>query len=449
MSRSKPETRNLVSEDVAQIMLINEKEGRRLLLAGAAIAIALLLVTIGLVKSPTSPGSFVGVGAVSGEGARTPAATNKAPVVAGKSSPALKTPWGEPDLQGIWSRDVDIPLQRPARYGDRELLTDAERAELDRRIADIVSRDSTESRRVRGTERDVNAEFVQAPFTMHLPVGRRTSLIVDPLNGRIPPLTPEAQKARDVLRQFQLALLQPTSACKEQLPGCVGGKYGPVSSRRNETPPIYLSSAINRANGPEDRSPAERCLGATLPDFGSWVGGFSRIVQAPGEVSIFYDIGAGQGRHREIPITAAPHLAAKVRQWWGDSRGRWEGNTLVVDVTNFSPKSNFQGSRQNLHLVERWTRTGPTSLEYLVTAEDPTVWTRPWTAKQEFTRQSDAENRLYYEPRCVEGNYGLPGIMHGRRMEEQAFAEGRGPDPLTRDAMKGGFIFDDDLFPLR
>ena len=89
------------------------------------------------------------------------------------------------------------------------------------------------------------------------------------------------------------------------------------------------------------------------------------------------------------------------------------------------------------------------SLEYVVTAEDPRVWTRPWTAKQEFTRQSDAENRLYYEPRCIEGNYGLPGIMHGRRMEERAFAEGRGPDPLTRDAMKGGFIFDDDVFPLR
>ena len=121
----------------------------------------------------------------------------------------------------------------------------------------------------------------------------------------------------------------------------------------------------------------------------------------------------------------------------------------MIDVTNFSRKTDYQGSRENLHLVERWTRTGPTSLEYVVTAEDPTVWTRPWTAKQEFTRQSDAENRLYYEPRCIEGNYGLPGIMHGRRKEERAFAEGRGPDPLTRDAMKGGFIFDDDLFPLR
>src|ERR671936_549191 len=142
------------------------------------------------------------------------------------------------------------------------------RGELDRRIADIIGRDSTEARRVRGTERDVNAEFVQAPFTMHLPVGRRTSLIIDPPNGRMPPLTAEAQKARDVLRQFQLALLQPTSACKEQLPGCAGGKYGAVSPRRNQTPPMYVSGAgggtINRADGPEDRSLSERCLGGTL-----------------------------------------------------------------------------------------------------------------------------------------------------------------------------------------
>src|SRR5213596_3666579 len=236
-------------------MSIHEKERRRLLLAIAAITIALLLPTIRVVTGPTSPGSFVGVAVASGEGAHTPAATNNAPTVAGKTAPAIKTPWGEPDLQGIWTRDVDIPLQRPTKYGDREFLTDAERAELDRRIADIVSRDSTDTRRVRGTERDVNAEFVQAPFTMHLPVDKRTSLIIDPQNGRIPPLTPEAQKARAVLRQFQLALLQPTSACKEQLPGCAGGKYGPVSPRRNETPSMYLSGGggglINRAPPPQ------------------------------------------------------------------------------------------------------------------------------------------------------------------------------------------------------
>ena len=424
-------------------MLINEKERGRPLLASAAITIALLLPTIRVVTGPTSPGSFVGVVVASGEGTHTPAATNKAPTVTGKTAPALKTAWGEPDLQGIWSRDVDIPLQRPTKYGDREFLTDAERAELDRRIADIVSRDSTDTRRVRGTERDVNAEFVQAPFTMHLPVGKRTSLIIDPQNGRIPPPTPEAQKARDVLRQFQLALLEPTSACKQQLPGCAGGKYGPVSPRRNETSPMYLSASINRADGPEDRSLAERCLSGALPDFGSWTGGFSRIVQAPGEVSIFYDIGGGHGRYRQIPITTALHLPANLRQWWGNSRGRWEGNTLVVDVTNFSPKSDFQGAHENLHLVERWTRLDADTIEYVVTIDDPTTWTKPWTVKQEFKKQSDAANRIYYEPRCHEGNFGLPALLRGARVAEQAFAEGRGPDPATLCiviAGCGGFV---------
>ena len=184
-------------------------------------------------------------------------------------------------------------------------------------------------------------------------------------------------------------------------------------------------------------------MGAGLPD----VSGFRRIVQSPGSVSIFYDVGQGQGWQRNIVMDGSPHLPANIRQWYGDSRGHWEGNTLVIDVTNFSPKTDFEGSRENLHLVERWTRTGPTTLEYEVTMEDPTVWTRPSTVKEEFAKQSDQENRLYYEPRCIEGNFGLPGLLHGRRVEELAFAQGRGPDPRTIDNVKGGFLLQDD--PLR
>jgi hypothetical protein len=126
-------------------------------------------------------------------------------------------------------------------------------------------------------------------------------------------------------------------------------------------------------------------------------------------------------------------LPANIRQWNGDSRGHWEGNTLVIDVTNFSPKTDFEGSRENLHLIERWTRTGPNTLEYEVTLEDPTVWTRAWTVHQEFTRQSEQENRIYYEPRCIEGNYAFPSMLHAARQADRAFAEGRGPDPATRN----------------
>jgi hypothetical protein len=359
-----------------------------------------------------------------------------------------RTLWGEPDFQGIWSRDVDIPLQRPAKYADREFFTEEERAELDRRIADIVSRDTSESRRARGTERDVNEEFSQTAWTTRLPVGKRTSLIVDPPDGRIPPLTPEALKARDSRREFQLALMQATEACRKRMRSCAGGTYRPVSARRNEPPPLYvfggIANGINRADGPEDRGIAERCLVAAVPDFGTVVSGFRRIVQAPSQVAMYYDGIVGTGWSRNIPITMAPHLQPTVRQWWGDSRGRWEGNTLVVDVTNFSPKSDFQGAHENLHLVERWTRTGPNTLEYAVTIEDPTVWTKPWTVKQEFTKQSDKENRIYYEPRCIEGNIGHPTIIRMGRLEDRAFAQGKGPDPATRDNASG-FAEEDPL----
>jgi hypothetical protein len=148
-------------------------------------------------------------------------------------------------------------------------------------------------------------------------------------------------------------------------------------------------------------------------------------------------------------------MPGEIRQWWGDSRGHWEGNTLVIDVTNFSPKSNFLGSDENLHLVERWSLLDADTIEYAVTIEDPTVWTRPWTVKQELKKQSEAANRIYYEPRCHEGNFGLPGLLLGARAQEQAFAEGRGPDPATVcntgcGGFAGGFADDgEDSNPLR
>ena len=167
-------------------------------------------------------------------------------------------------------------------------------------------------------------------------------------------------------------------------------------------------------------------------------------MQTPGGISIFYDVGQGQGWQRNIVMNSSPHLPANIRQWFGNSRGHWEGDTLVIDVTNFTPKTDVFGSRENLHLVERWRRTGPKTLAYEALIEDPTVWTKPWTIKQEFTRQSDEENRIYYEPRCIEGNYGLPGLLHGRRVEERAFAEGRGPDPRTKDSVGGNLLVQQD-----
>jgi hypothetical protein len=358
---------------------------------------------------------------------------------------ALKAPWGEPDLQGIWTVETDTPLQRLAKYASQEFFTEAQRAELDSARATLLARDRVAER---GTEVDVNGAY-NSVFLSVKRIGARTSLIVDPPNGRVPALTPEAQKIAAAEREFRLALMQSTEKCRTKSAACNGGKYDSTPSpRRAELPPRYNTAPMNRQDGPEDVTLGERCLTGGLPEFGTAFGGsFRRIVQTPGGISIFYDVGQGQGWQRNIVMDGRPHLPAGIRQWYGDSRGHWEGNTLVIDVTNFSSKTDFLGSRENLHLVERWTRVGPTTLEYAVTIEDPTVWTRPWTVKQEFAEQSEEQNRTYYEPRCIEGNFGLPGLLHGRRMEERAFAEGRGPDPATRDNMTFGSAIDGD--PLR
>jgi hypothetical protein len=338
---------------------------------------------------------------------------------------APRTAWGEPDLQGIWTDPYQTPLQRPAQFADKQSFTDEERTELDKQRAEIPRRDQ---RVERGTERDVAGAY-NATFQSVKPTGRLTSLVVDPPDGRIPALTPDAMKRNSAERDFRLALLQATETCKKNDAACAGGKYGPPSPRRAELPPFYNTGRLNRNDNPEDRSNTERCMAAVLPDFG----GYRRIVQSPGTVSIFYDTGQGQGWQRVIPVDGSPHLPSSIRQRFGDSRGRWEGNTLVVDVTNFSPKFNFQAARENLHLVERFTRTNGDTIQYAVTIEDPTTWTRSWRVEQELRRQDERANRIYYEPRCHEGNYGLPGMLLGARAEERAFAQGKGPDPATKD----------------
>jgi hypothetical protein len=352
------------------------------------------------------------------------------------SSTALKTPWGEPDLQGIWTEEFDTPFQRPARYGNQEFLTEAQRQELDKQRTVHYGDDP---RQQRGSPVDVGGAY-NTTFLTIKHAGSRTSMIVDPPNGRMPPQTPEAQRAAAADREFFLALLQSTDTCKNKEPVCAGGKYvSAISPRFSEPPPRYHAgnvARLNRSDGPEDDGLSDRCLRSGLPEFGSLFGGsFRRIVQTPGGIAIFYDVNQGQGWQRNIVMNGSPHLRASIRQWFGDSRGHWEGGTLVVDVTNFSPKTDVFGARENLHLVERWTRTGPRTLAYEAQIEDSTVWTRPWTIRQEFARQSDAENRIYYEPRCIEGNFGLPGLLHGRRVEERVFAEGRGPDPRTIDTV--------------
>ena len=363
------------------------------------------------------------------------------------SAPSFKTSWGEPDLQGIWTDEFQTPMQRPAKYSGREFLTDAEVAELDKQRASLPG---NESRAERGTQEDLAGAY-NAVFQFRKHTGRRTSLIVDPPDGRLPPLTPEVLKRQQEWREFYLALVQSTSTCKNKLRGCEGGKYDAKASPRRAEPLKYYPAAnlvpggghINRSDGPEERGLSERCMTAILPDFT----GFRGIVQSPNAISIFYDTGQGQGWHRTIPIDGSAHLPQSIRLWWGDSRGHWEGNTLVVDVTNFSPKTEFQGSRENLHLIERWTRTGADTLEYVVMMDDKTAWTKSWTVKQEYKKQADQYNRIYKEPRCHEGNFAMTGMLTGERLIERAFKEGKGPDPATINSVvpTNASLNDDEL----
>jgi hypothetical protein len=348
---------------------------------------------------------------------------------AAESGPVPKTRWGHPDLQGIWTSERFVPLQRPQKFAGRAFLTDAEVADLDKARAAFPT--FSVRSKPRGTEHDVAGAYGD-DFQSIRRTGRRTSLIVAPRDGRIPPLTAETQRTRRESDEYRVALLQAASVCKngeKDTPNCAGVRYtGATSPRRAEVPPHYLMTAINRADGPEDRGLSERCMAAGLPD----LGGYRRVVQSRESVSIFYDVGQGQGRVRVIPITTAPHLPPTLRQWFGDSRGHWEGETLVVDVTNFLATREFQGARENLHLIERWTRLDASTLEYVVTIEDPATWTRPWTVQQELNKQNDQQNRIYYEPRCHEGNYAMPTMLLGARLDDKAYAEGRGPNPATK-----------------
>jgi hypothetical protein len=394
--------------------------------SGSIMAIAVAAVTVSAAISVSATGAS----------AQTPAA----------SGATLKTPWSEPDLQGIWTDEFDTPFQRPPRFANQEFFTAEQRDALNKERTELYSEERPAGQ---GTELDVARAYNHAVFLSNKHVGTRTSLVADPPNGRIPPMTPQGQKTVAADRDFRLALLQSTDTCKSKSVRCGGWTYDPTPSpRRVELPPRYNTGFLNRHDQPEDGGLGERCLAGGLPEFGTAFGGsFRRIVQTPGGVSIFYDVGQGQGWQRNIVMNGSPHLPANIRQWYGDSRGHWEGSTLAIDVTNFSAKTDYRGSRENLHLVERWTRTGPATLEYAVTIEDPAVWTRPWTVKQEFTKQSDQANRVYYEPRCVEGNYGLPGLLRGARMEDAAFANRRGPDPATKDTATAfvGFPEEDPL----
>jgi hypothetical protein len=296
----------------------------------------------------------------------------------------LRTPWGHPDLQGTWDRHSITPLERPKEFEGREFMTEAEAAKLEQ--AAVLA--NTDEERPTDIGRDVSSaynDFWWDRATKVVPT-RRTSLIIDPPEGKVPALTAEAQER---------AKLEATR---------------PVGS---------LGTGGRGADSWLDRSLWERCItqGSSRLASGAYNANM-QIVQSADTVVILHE---QIHEARIIPLDGRPHLPSTVRLWLGDSRGRWEGDTLVVDTTNFSDKTNFRGSTDGLHMIERITRIDADTLNYEVTFEDPTTWTRPWTVQIPMPKTQGS----MYEYACHEGNYGLKGILAGARAEEKAAEEAR------------------------
>jgi hypothetical protein len=299
-----------------------------------------------------------------------------------------RTPDGHPDFQGVWANNTVTPLQRPQQWEGKTHLTDAEVAELQKFAAQIVDNDG-------------DAQFgdglilavlnrISNPKSYDPGTGnynqfwlvdrdwhdRRTSLVTDPTDGKLPAMTPEAQKRRAAEIEYRKA---------------------------------------HAFEDPEMFPAGERCVNFGVPRLQAGYNSYLQIVQSPGYVTILAEMAHDA---RIVPLDGRPHLDSSVRVWNGDPRGHWEGDTLVIDTTNFSPKSDFMGSHENLHLIEKFTRAGRDILNYEITVTDPTTWTAPWTAMIPLR----LKNELIYEYACHEGNEAIPNMLRGHRFEEREAA---------------------------
>jgi hypothetical protein len=279
-----------------------------------------------------------------------------------------RTPDGRPDLQGVWDYRTATPLERPAEFAGKEFLTEAEIADYERRAA---AREDGRPPNDARTDPSVHPPW-WLDYGRQVVGTRRSSLVVDPPDGRIPPLTAEAQKR--------------------------------AADRR------AASRGRGPADSPEDRSLWERCITRGLPE-GMLPAGYNnnvQFLQTPTHVVIVSEMIHDA---RVVPIDGRPHLPGAIRTWMGDSRGRWDGDTLVVETTNFSAKTSFRGASEHLRLTERFTRVDQHTIEYRFTVDDPSTWTRPWTVTFPLVK-SDG---LIYEYACHEGNYGLQNILTNAR----------------------------------
>jgi hypothetical protein len=307
--------------------------------------------------------------------------SSNAKAAATPSRAAMVTPDGKPDLEGIWINSSVIPLERPVNLKDKEFYTKEEAAENAKKVLGISSWERL------GSQAEVHynmAQFGQDLSQEKVATTLRTSMIVGP-DGRIPPFTPEAQKRRADL------------AAKNR-----GHQFDSAENR-----PLQERCLMFSTEGP--------------PMLPSAYNNNLQIVQGHGQVAILQELihSARIIPTSEGPTDGSPHLPPTIRQWLGDSRGHWEGQTLVVDTTNFTDKTAFRGSTDSLHLVERFTRADADTLLYEFTAEDPATWARPWTAQ---LLLSKIEGPIF-EYACHEGNLGMAHTLSAARMAEKAADE--------------------------
>jgi hypothetical protein len=306
---------------------------------------------------------------------------------------APRTVDGQPDLQGVWSNNNATPLERPKELAGRAYLTDQEVAALKKKAAELFDNGKSDAAfgdnvfqsvlaNVEGKKsgfKSVDGETgdYSSVWTVAREWDNRTSLITDPPDGRLPPMTPEAE--------------QKQRAVAEALKG--------------------------RPAGPEDRSLSERCISYGSPQLVAGYQSYYQIVQTASTVVILTEM-IHDVRIIPIdgPIDGRPHLPSNIQTWQGDARGHWEGDTLVVDTTNFKPGAFRNVSTEKLHVVERFTRSGPNTLQWQLTIDDPGAWTKPWTAMIPLRPSQKA----VYEYACHEGNYGLESILAGARREDKA-----------------------------
>ena len=317
-----------------------------------------------------------------------------------KPGPAPRTPWGTPDLQGTWFVMEQVPLQRSQANANKPFLTDAEVEAADKQNAASIGRNA---RNPNNLTQDVEGAY-NAVFNSILRTSKRTSMIIDPPDGRIPPAPGEAAQG------------QGGGGGVRGGGGAPAGAAGPAGARGGGR------GRGNQNDNPETTAQSPRCLGVQMPFIPNNTafaqGTVMQIVQGPKSMGIYMEDDHAGGGNRVIFLDGSPHPPAALRSVLGDSRGKWEGNALVVETTNFV--AGFRGANPATYrMIERFTRVDSNNLRREITFIDPTTWTRPWTVLIEMGKTSDSRHMIF-DSSCHEGNYGMTGILIGARKEEAA-----------------------------